>query len=118
MKKIIIGSILICSGLSFSISAAQPVENFRELSVLNQIAAQQAKQTQLLNDIKQELQKMNSSSTPSKCSPSDEQASKSQDNATGSDLDKLNDQIQQNIKEKEDNLRDYQSKHAEDKFKA
>lgn len=114
MKKIIISSIIVCSGISFSISAAQPVENYRELSVLNQIATQQAEQTQLLKDIKQELQNMNSSSTPF----SDEQVSKSQDNATGSDLDKLNDQIQQNIKEKEDNLRDYQSKHAEDKFKA
>lgn len=118
MKKIIIGSILICSGLSFSISAAQPVENFRELSILNQIAAQQAKQTQLLNDIKQELQKMNSSPASSTCPSSDEQAGKSQENTNGSDLDKLNDQIQQNIKEKEDNLRDYESKHAEDKFKA
>lgn len=118
MKKIIISSIILCSGISFSISAAQPVENYRELSVLNQIATQQAEQTQLLKDIKQQLQNMNSFSMPSSNSPSDEQASKSPDNATGSDLDKLNDQIQQNIKEKEDNLRDYQSKHAEDKFKA
>lgn len=106
MKKIFLGALILVSA-SFAVSAAQPVSNTQEIALLKQIATQQQEQNQILKEILLEV----------KTNKNTELHSMTQQ-AQQSDLDKLNNKIQKNIQEQDENLKNYQAKHAEDDSKA